>query len=359
MSQFDPNLALQMQVASLATNASQGSEGVPGVQGPQGISGMYDEAKRRQGAQQSARPGLRGGGTPLVNHVAAAKQTATANPFAGGAAGANPFVTGGGSAAPIQSSPYVQAQPAVGATGGQAGVAGSLITDPGEQWAGGNGQELTAPQIQQRRALNNLITQLPAEHQPAGRAIIDAGGTVQNLLSYVQHQQTMGGSRGATNAIKEDSQDKKDAEWYLQQNAYGPGGEKGHEAELRAETAQSRTSDADTRAAQARVERLQVAVSKAHGEGKTSLQTELADAQNQAKGGSQYATPTQMNNSPEARQQIFGRQQEIQQDAAFPHGGGKALSPNDPVAMKFFQAAGGDPNKAQQLAEQHGWKVTK
>ena len=41
--------------------------------------------------------------------------------------------------------------------------------------------------------------------------------------------------------------------------------------------------------------------------------------------------------------------------AQLPQGGGKVIDPT--TAQQFYQAAGGDPNKARQLATQNGWKV--
>jgi hypothetical protein len=78
------------------------------------------------------------------------------------------------------------------------------------------------------------------------------------------------------------------------------------------------------------------------------------DAQGNWKGGGQSKQPQQQAQPQAQAQPQSQAQPQQQQPAQLPRGGGKPLDAN--TAKQFLQAAGGDKNKARQLATKNGWK---
>ena len=245
--------------------------------------------------------------------------------------------------------------------------------DPGEQWVTSGhveGQQgLTDAQLGQRRAYNKIFSSMDPKQADTARAIVDAGGNLDHVMKWMDMQAGVA-SKQSLASERTAKQNRDDAQANIEYNTYGPGGLKGHEADERNQMEQQRLNDTDTRAAQGRVSHLQSQLANAHGTAKQAIQDEITQAQADAKGGGGHAnvagggqytreTDAQINAQPDAQAELQYRQQVAQ----LPQGQGKKLDMNDPaqkaLALRMFQMVNQDPNKAQKLAEDAGWDVSK
>jgi hypothetical protein len=214
----------------------------------------------------------------------------------------------------------------------------------------GSSRQQQQPSGQSGADVGSLLAQmhgLTPQHGQLANQLLQAGLPVQHVLTLLQQA-----SQSQAAGPKQDLENQQFASNMRAENAFGPGGEKAHEADQRTQEAQVRDQEVTRRAAESRQVSIQNKIDQAAGDpaAQQALQAQLNQAQVEAQGaGHQYASG---DNSAAGQAELQQRQQEVQRMNA--GRGRNVLTPE--IAKQFYQQAGGDPAKARALAAAAGYK---
>lgn len=226
---------LSANIASLmaALSGPQGGTGAAGPTGPVGPS-AFENIRRKYATQASARPSPQGHGTPVANSIQQARAAAISPPFSNPSGSPFTAVDQSGTGNAVGSRPqdlatYGQGTPNTPETARESHPVVQGLDDLGGAFAKAHG--------------------LTSDHATVINALLAHGAPIQDVLSYVNRAEEgrLKSSSDTGEADLRDAQSRKlnaeTAQGWEAQNAYGAGGLKGHEADLKQQGEQARLAE--------------------------------------------------------------------------------------------------------------------